>query len=345
MKEVTIAGGGLAGLALGIALRNENLPVTILEAGNYPRHRVCGEFISGIGQGELSALGISDVFERAVRPQATAWFDNSRLLFEGILPEPAYGVSRYALDHSLSHRFVQLGGTLMTGQRIGSGLPREGTVWATGRKAIPGRPGHASGWMGIKAHYHGLTRVADLEVHLGDGSYVGVSPVEEGWSNVTGLFREETVAHAGPGEALLERALRAVGLRELATRLEKAQMRSGSLKGVHRLALGWQREFGDGLRIGDAAAIIAPVTGNGMTMALQGALCAKRSLFGWSRGEMCWAETERAVAHAQRTLFARRLRWAGALQQVLMERWSRRLCGMLLRQGWVSFETLYQRVR
>ena len=56
-KPITIIGGGLAGLTLGIGLRQREVPVTIWEAGNYPRHRVCGEFISGNGQAVLERLG------------------------------------------------------------------------------------------------------------------------------------------------------------------------------------------------------------------------------------------------------------------------------------------------
>jgi menaquinone-9 beta-reductase len=57
-KAVTIVGGGLAGLTLGIALRRRNIPVTVWESGAYPRHRVCGEFISGRGQAVLEYLGL-----------------------------------------------------------------------------------------------------------------------------------------------------------------------------------------------------------------------------------------------------------------------------------------------
>ena len=55
-KGITIVGGGLAGLTLGIALRQQQVPVTVWEAGRYPRHRVCGEFISGSGQATRARL-------------------------------------------------------------------------------------------------------------------------------------------------------------------------------------------------------------------------------------------------------------------------------------------------
>jgi hypothetical protein len=55
---VTIVGGGLAGLTLGIGLRQRGVPITVWEARRYPRHRVCGEFISGGGQSSLARLGL-----------------------------------------------------------------------------------------------------------------------------------------------------------------------------------------------------------------------------------------------------------------------------------------------
>src|SRR5579883_1488023 len=62
---ITIVGGGLAGLTLGIGLRQRGVPVTVWEAGHYPRHRVCGEFISGRGQETLARLGLREKLEQA----------------------------------------------------------------------------------------------------------------------------------------------------------------------------------------------------------------------------------------------------------------------------------------
>src|SRR4051812_48581970 len=64
-KPITIVGGGLSGLALGNGLRQEGVPVTLWEAGHFPRHRVCGELISGLGPAMLETLGLSDLFQQA----------------------------------------------------------------------------------------------------------------------------------------------------------------------------------------------------------------------------------------------------------------------------------------
>ena len=79
-KTVTIIGGGLAGLTLGIGLRQKKIPVTIHEARRYPHHRVCGEFISGRGLGTLARLGLRPLLEQvgAVRATHAAFFSTGR---------------------------------------------------------------------------------------------------------------------------------------------------------------------------------------------------------------------------------------------------------------------------
>ena len=67
-KPITIIGGGLAGLTLGVALRAKKIPVLICEAGHYPRHRVCGEFINGKGLAVLQELGLMEgLMQRGAR--------------------------------------------------------------------------------------------------------------------------------------------------------------------------------------------------------------------------------------------------------------------------------------
>lgn len=337
LKPLTIAGGGIAGLALGIALRRRLVPVRILEAGAYPRHRVCGEFISGIQPEELKALGMDITLNMAATPRETVWFDGARPMLRATMPETAYGLSRHVLDEALAERFVAAGGELCAQTRFTGDASQEGLVLANGR------PQRASPWLGLKAHFTELDLSADLEVHLANAAYVGLTRVEHGHVNVSGLFRRNGPATGGP--QVLSQAVEEAGLPQLALRLRGARMVAASLKGVNRFYLGWQTHRDDTVRIGDAAVMIPPITGNGMTMAMQGALSAAEPLAAWSRGEMPWRVAGASVAREQRRMFGSRLRWARFLQWMLLKASGRRICSGLIAVGCVSFETLYRKVR
>lgn len=337
MREIIIAGGGLAGLSLGVALRRCGVPVIIREAASYPRHRVCGEFISGVAVEELEALGIADLFHSAPRHRRTAWFDETQLLLQRDLPDAAYGLSRHALDMALAERFGSLGGILSTGERHTQDA--EGVVWASGR--MKGN----SPWMGLKAHFSGLELSADLEVHLARTAYVGLTRVENGLVNVSGLFKRERPAISGDQASPLHTAIREAGLHKLADRLQAAQMDAASLKGINHFALGWQVKRPGAVCIGDAAAMIPPFTGNGMTMAFQSAITALQPLCDWSAGTLSWSEAAERIAHAQLQRFSTRLRWARLLQTVLMHPVGRRGVTFLLGHGLLPFDRLYHKLR
>lgn len=305
--------------------------MTICEAAAYPRHRVCGEFISGISNEELDRLGVRDVFESAKRHVSTVWCESGLVWFRGNLPAPAYGLSRHLLDDELAKRFVDLGGELRCGVRVNA--DRDGIVWAGGRLKQNG------GWVGLKAHYTDFDLGADLEIHLHDGSYVGLTRVEGDEVNVCGLFRG---TRAGPS---LAETCAARGLVELSARIAASKVVPGSFKGVSHFSLGWQKAVEKRVCIGDAAAMIPPFTGNGMTMALQSGIAASEFVAEWSRGEIEWPDVQARVAAAHRRLFARRLRWAIFLQSVLIRRPFRRLALGILASGLIPFETLYHKVR
>lgn len=333
-RQITIAGGGIAGLALGIALRRRDVPVRVIEAGNYPRHRVCGEFVSGITTAELDALGLRPLFDRAPRHTTTAWFDRGRELLRRELPGHAYGVSRFALDSELAGNFTALGGELRCGERVPDG--GEGVVWTTGRPR--GRPE----WLGLKAHFDDLRLRADLEVHLSDTGYVGLTRIEDGRVNVSGLFHRSQAAGGG---AALVATIAEAGLPELAGRVGAASQVAGSLKGVTHFSLGWQRQDPRRVCVGDSSAMIPPFTGNGMTMAFQSALAAAPRIAGWSTEGGSWPDVADAVRKDLAVLFSRRLRWARIIQSLLLHRAGRRLALAALASGLVRFETLYAKVR
>ena len=60
--DVLIVGGGLAGLSSAIHLAKSNLKVLVIEKNSFPKHKVCGEYISNEVLPYLEFLGI-DVFQ------------------------------------------------------------------------------------------------------------------------------------------------------------------------------------------------------------------------------------------------------------------------------------------
>jgi 2-polyprenyl-6-methoxyphenol hydroxylase-like FAD-dependent oxidoreductase len=301
-KEITIAGGGLAGLSLAVALRHRGVPVTVREAGSYPRHRVCGEFISGVSPQTLDFLGIRDLFDDAIHHHSLCWHEAGRVMHRDTLEDAALGISRYVLDLRLKQRLENLGGHVETGVRERPGTA-EGFVWAAGRRAAKGP------WIGLKAHVRGLSLSADLEMHTGRNGYAGLAGVEDGWVNACGLFRmDRTIDAKGPD--LLAAYLETGGNHGLASQLRHAEMRQHSFSAVAGFHLGRQQPLPGVFCLGDAESMIPPFTGNGMSMAFQAAESACGPLLCWAEGSISW---QQAVNRSRSSLAARfRLRLAAA---------------------------------
>ncbi|MFN0129686.1 MAG: NAD(P)/FAD-dependent oxidoreductase [Verrucomicrobiales bacterium] len=110
MRAVTIIGGGLSGLCLGIGLRRRGVPVSIMEAGTYPRHKVCGEFLSGKGRDVLVALGIEARLAGAREARDVTFSLGARTSAVRALPSPALCISRWKMDAALAEMYMIRGG-------------------------------------------------------------------------------------------------------------------------------------------------------------------------------------------------------------------------------------------
>jgi 2-polyprenyl-6-methoxyphenol hydroxylase-like FAD-dependent oxidoreductase len=309
---IEIVGGGLAGLSVGLALRREGIPVTIFEAGDYPRHRVCGEFIAGLNPSTIDTLGLHEILADARPHDGVTYYLRGRPLRPYRLPRTAWGISRYTLDTRLAKAFVATGGDLRTHVRVPESETPPGRIFAAGRK----RKGPF--WVGLKVHVRNFSLSNDFEVHLGDRAYVGLSRVESGNINVCGLFAHRDVDARGAD--LLTGYLAAAGLAALAERLRAADVDHDS-RCVTAAPLGDRRVVSsDRIWLGDACASIAPFTGNGLAMALQGAEIALAPLRAYASGFASWGDSIRAVARAQGVRFRRRLLVSSLLHPFFLER-------------------------
>lgn len=316
-KPITVVGGGLAGLTLGIGLRQRGIPVTVWEAGHYPRHRVCGEFISGRGQGTLARLGLRERLDEvgAIPARTTAFFSPRAASPVRELSEPAISISRFALDDLLAKEFRRLGGEIREKERWRGPEFAEGTVRASGRRLQPVVNGWR--WFGLKVHARNVPLVADLEMHLSAAGYMGMSRLKHGEVNICGLFRR--AANAADPPASWQETLRGPTGSQRHERLREAVFDEASFCSVAGLSIAPQRASSvSECAVGDAITMIPPVTGNGMSMAFESAELALGPLTRWSRGRQPWAEARRELAARCDERFARRLAWAQWLQRLML---------------------------
>lgn len=331
---IEIVGGGLAGLSLGLALRRADVPVTVFEAGEYPRHRVCGEFIAGLAATTVERLGLAPLLADALQHREVAWFIRDKLARIQRLPSPAFGLSRHALDARLADAFVAAGGQLHTRTRLTENEAAEGRVFTTGRRRGD------SPWIGLKFHVRDLALSRELELHLGDEAYVGLAKIEGGRVNVCGLFRRRPLSAKGP--KLLLDYMHATGLAVLADRLARAQPDSASCCAVAAVAFDRSVPTDGRVMLGDACAMIPPFTGNGMAMAFQSAELALDPLLAYSRGETGWSETGQLIHTVLSRRFRLRLASAHALHPFLLRPRRQRLLRALTRVQLLPLRPLYE---
>ena len=340
-KEIVIAGGGIAGLSLGIALRMRGIEVTLCEAGRYPRHRVCGEFISGVSKETLEFLGVLPLLADAEQNRVTSWWDSEAMMLRKKLPTPAHGISRHRLDLRMAERFTELGGHLKEGERIPpSMVSEEGVIFATGRPAK-----RESQWIGLKAHLLDFQLETDLEMHLGDGGYLGMSSIEDGRVNACGLFKIREDLKVSKGAALIE-YLAAIGLDRLAEKVSQTERDPASQMGVSAFVLGEQNHGEQsGVRLGDQEAIIAPLSGNGMSMAFESSAEAVPLVESYYEGHLSWPEIGLLLNERLSRRFRRRIRVANFLNPMLTNVPMQRGFAAMSRASLLPFQTLYRFTR
>ncbi len=182
LSTVTVVGAGPAGASAAIAALQEGAAVDLIEKSRFPRHKVCGEFLSPEIAPLLEQLGVWHGFETcqpATVRRLSIYFARSEKHCS--LPEPGFGLSRYRFDRLLFERAIE------AGARLGGDAASRPLVLAHGRKsALP----RGRRLFGFKAHYTGPSDDA-IELYFFDRCYVGINCVEQGVTNVCGLGPED----------------------------------------------------------------------------------------------------------------------------------------------------------
>ncbi|MEK0316680.1 NAD(P)/FAD-dependent oxidoreductase [Cohnella sp. 56] len=342
--DVAVIGAGIAGSSLAKALADRGWRVALIDRRAFPRHKVCGEFLSPEAMGMLNELGLAHRIE-ALRPAVVR---AARLTAYGAepvrvpLPGTAWGLSRYALDETLHEQVRSAGAEVATGtsvtalrrgpQHFALGLKRDGRTelvrahavigaWG-GNGRIPGLAGagrpkrETSPYMGVKSHFTGCTVSDEVELYFFAGGYLGLSPAGDGIVNAAALIDRRTCGTAPTTvQGWLELAL--TRCPALSRRLAGAVPIADSQAAVAPVRLYGKPVAWDGVPlVGDACVTIPPLCGDGMSMALRAAQLCAASADRYLKGELTMAAWEADYAHAVRAEFARPLRWGRLLQRV-----------------------------
>ena len=302
--DILVIGGGPAGATVAFSLARAGRQVTLLDAAAGPRDKVCGECLSALGMATLRQIGLGDALRklRPVELRRSLVFSTAGRRAELRLPRPMWGLTRRAMDAALLRAAEAAGATVRRGVRATRVVPGERptvhfaggeavdcglVLLADGKGTLPGTaadPPRPSGQMGLKTHLIGVDLPDDAVSLFGlQGHYVGLAPVRDDggairWNLAMSVPAAKLKDARGDFDGLLQRlrgenAALEVALSE-ASRI--GDWLTCPLPSFHpRPAAAWRQNV---LPIGNAAAALNPVGGEGMGLAIASAAAAARAV-------------------------------------------------------------------
>lgn len=294
VRHALIVGGGPAGAAAALALAQAGVDHLLIERTAEPADPLCGGFLSWRTLGQLERFGIDgptlnrDVITRL----AITWRGRSAY---ARLPQPARCVSRRWLDQLLLRRAERAGARIERGVTArtwsdgairtddGATLKTGALFLATGKHDLRGlaRPEAARGTdpaLGLRVRldpHPTLSRLVGrkIELHLFDRGYGGCAVQEDATVNLCVAVRRSRLTEAGSPRALLNALARESS--HLAERLAYLTAEP-SIDAVANVPYGWRAHDGKPgvFRLGDQAAVIPSLAGEGMGIALASGFAA-----------------------------------------------------------------------
>lgn len=284
--DLVIAGGGPAGSAAAITAARGGKRVLLLERGRLPRHKVCGEFVSGDAVGLLQGLLGGGVTELERFPA----IEQARLLVGGAtiaaqISPRALSVPRFDLDRILWQAAEAAGAECRQGcgvarvheQEIICIVTDAGEVTSRWFMNASGRWSNLRGdaavplrrWIGVKAHFEQPGRGDSVDVYFFRGGYCGVQPVGDGRVNACVMVRADAATNFEQLFALDHRLReRARAWKPVFEPLSTAPLFFSEPQPVN----------GSVLNAGDAAGFIDPFLGDGISLALHSGTLAAQAL-------------------------------------------------------------------
>ncbi|HEX5025471.1 MAG TPA: FAD-dependent monooxygenase [Agriterribacter sp.] len=344
--DVAIVGGGLAGLCLSIQLVKAGHSVILFEKEKYPFHKVCGEYVSFECWNFLEEIGVplSDWKLPQIRNLIVS--APSGKYVEHRLPLGGFGISRYKLDAYLANLTRSLGtvvmeetkvdnvwfndsyfhvqyGSLMCKAKLACGSfgKRSNLDVKWKRRFTQKKSGKLNNYIAVKYHIKTDFPSDYIALHNFKNGYCGISQVEEGKYCLCYLTTAQHLHQCDNSIELLEQKIlrRNPYLDKIfssATFLDEFPVTIAQLSFEKKLQ--WEHHI---LMAGDAAGMIAPLCGNGMSMAMHASKIAFKELDLFLHGKIDRHTMETTYQTNWNNMFRERLRTGRWVQSVLGREW------------------------
>ncbi len=344
-SDVVIVGGGPAGSVTAHRLAEKGVKVTLLDRATFPREKSCGDGVGARGLAVLERSGLAEWSSRYLAPEVLRMSPPNGRVLEVRPPADdgfCFGrtMPRTELDTVLIQTAVKAGVQLFENKRVeqvdcntnevvvssnGTRFSAEMLILADGSHApitrqmgLIERPPdlHA-----IRQYYRGDADVSKvMEFHFQEWivpGYTWIFPMNDGYANVgTGTFSYRLKDDKVDLRSFLDRFM--VEQRLAGKRLAQAQP-EGVVKGHPlRTELGrWRTHAERVLVVGDAAGLVNPLSGEGISSGMEsGELAARHALAALSAGDFS-ANRLAGYTHELLNMFAADWRAARFLRQAL----------------------------
>jgi len=336
-SDIIIVGGGLAGLSAALHLLHEGFSVTVIEKNSYPKHKVCGEYISNEVRSYLQWLGFD--LEKLQPAEIThlQFSSVSGKVLHTQLPLGGFGVSRYTLDDAMMKLVIAIGGKIVQ-EQVNDIIFNDNLFTVRTDKnseltapVVLGAFGKRSNldiklertflkkrtpWLAVKAHYHGDFDDTLVGLHNFRGGYCGVSKVENGAINICYLAHFKTFKkHKNIEEYQREIVRQNPHLDKIlsgATMIFEKPLTISQISFAPKTAV-----ENHVLMMGDTAGLIHPLCGNGMAMAIHSAKLAAEGVTLFLHKKISREQLENEYRRQWRKNFRGRLRIGRLLGKLL----------------------------
>ncbi len=314
--DLAIIGGGPAGCSAAIAAARMGAKVALFEVRDFPRHKVCGEFVSGESLHLLAGL-LQNLPEAESVFAKAPLIDRTRLLFgkrmiEAAVSPTGLSITRYDLDALLWRAAQQAGVEVRPGAEVtacdGDGpftvhtcsgsFSAKAVIVAAGRwsqftadRTLPPGPK----WLGVKTHFREPDARSSTDLYFFESGYCGVQPVAADVVNACAMVRSDRATSLQEVFALHPKlAERAAAWHALMPPVSTAPL-------VHREP---QPVRANMMCVGDAAAFLDPFAGDGISIALRSGPVAAKCLSEFLVGSISLATAVAAYEHEYGRQFA-----------------------------------------